>query len=83
MTEFPYHAKRDPCPVAALLHGYFGLELGEALLWNYTCFPMDDGTAYEQARRLVAADRVGLLREYLASEDAAIETEMREAATRA
>lgn len=83
MTEFPSHAPGDPCPVAALLHGHFGLELGDALLWNYTCFPMSDVHAWEQARSLVAADRVGLLREYLASEDAAIEAAMRRAAAAA
>lgn len=83
MTEFPSHERGDPCPVMALMHGHFGVEVGDALLWNYTCFPMSDDHAYEQARRLVASDRLGLLREYLASEDAEIEREMQAAAARA
>jgi hypothetical protein len=80
VSAFPCHAQGEPCPVAALLHGHFGSDLGEALLWNYTCFPMSDAHAYEQARSLVAADRLGLLGEYLASEDAAIEAAMQRAA---
>jgi hypothetical protein len=80
VSEFPCHAKGEPCPVVALLHGHFGPELGEALLWNYTCFPMSDAHAYEQARSLVAADRLGLLGEYLKSEDEAVAAAMERAA---
>jgi hypothetical protein len=74
--EFPSHADGDPCPVMALLHGHFGQPVGDYLLWEFTCFPMSDPDAWWQARSLVAADRVGLLDEYLASERARVEAMM-------
>lgn len=76
--EFPLHAPDRPCPVIDLLVGRFGDEVGTYLLWEFTCFPMSDRHAWEQARSLVAADRVGLLDEYLASERALQEAAMRE-----
>jgi hypothetical protein len=66
--------------VVDLLFGHFGPERGGYLLYNFTCFPMDDATAYEQARSLVAADRVGLLSAYLCSELDKVEAAMREGA---
>ena len=77
MTDFPAHSKGQPCPVVDLLIGHFGEKYGGYLLYNFTCFPMDDRVAYEQARALVAADRVGLLREYVRSESDKIEAAMR------
>jgi hypothetical protein len=74
--DFPTHAPGDPCPVMALLHGHFGEQLGEYLLWEFTAFPFSDDAAWEQARSLVAADRVGLLDAYLASERAKVEAAM-------
>ena len=80
--EYPQHAQGDPCPVVDLLVGHFGETYGGYLLWNYTCFPCDDSIAYEQARALVAADRVGLFDEYLESETAEQQRQMQQAATR-
>ena len=77
---YPHHAIGEPCPVADLLAGHFGEEYGGYLLWNFTCFPCDDGIAYEQARALVAADKVGLFKEYIDSEEREQERAMREAA---
>jgi len=48
-----------------LLVEYFGVERGEFLLWNHTCFPMDDSRAETQAQALIAADRAGTLEAYL------------------
>lgn len=73
---YPSHAIGEPCPVVDLLVGHFGEEYGGYLLWNFTCFPCSDEIAYEQARALVAADRVGLFDEYLRSESDAQEAAM-------
>jgi hypothetical protein len=80
VSAFPSHAIGEPCPVMALLQGHFGEDFGGYLLWEFTCFPFSDAQAWEQARRLVAADRVGLLNEYLRSEQDKVEAMMQEAA---
>lgn len=50
------HEVGQPCAVIVLLHESFGAEVGEALLWERTCFPFSDVVAWEQAKELVKAD---------------------------
>jgi hypothetical protein len=80
VSDFPSHEIGEPCPVIALAYGHFGEKLGDYLLWEFTCFPCSDADAWEQLRALVAADRVGLLDEYLASERAKQDRAMEDAA---
>lgn len=47
------HAPGEPCCVVDLLVGHFGEHVGMVLLWERTCFPFDDVTAWEQAKQLV------------------------------
>lgn len=44
----------DNTHAARLLEARFGRRMGEYLLWNETCFPMDGATALRQARQLIA-----------------------------
>jgi hypothetical protein len=80
VREYPQHALGEPCPVIDLLETQFGEQYGGYLLWNFTCFPYDDVTAYEQARALVAAERVGLFNEYLRSQENELDKSMWSAA---
>jgi len=50
------HATGEPCAVVDLLCSHFGERVGMILLWNFTCFPFDDATAWEQAKELVRGD---------------------------
>lgn len=43
----------DNTHAARLLEARFGRRVGEILLWNETCFPMDGATALSQARKLI------------------------------
>jgi len=43
---------------AMVLTEHFGENLGMVLLWNETCFPMDDRIALQQAEYLVSRDKM-------------------------
>ena len=47
------HADGTPCPVVAFAEEHFGDRYWDVLM-NETCFPMDDVTAMEQLKALVA-----------------------------
>ncbi len=69
------------CKPRNLLVGYFGEEKGGYALWNYTCFPMDDDVALEQAEKLIARHKeVG--DQAFTELDAKIEQEMEDACAR-
>ena len=71
--RWPAHLPGQPCPVIGLLHGVFGAEQGSWLLYEFTCFPMDDATAYEQAEVLCLMQRAGVLGPWLRLEQACLE----------
>lgn len=53
------HNVGEQCPVVKKAIENFGEELGNILLWNETCFPMDDDIAMEQLDQLIEKKRLG------------------------
>lgn len=51
------HEVGQPCLVIETLLSFYGEKLGEWLLWEKTCFPMDDSTALVQARLMIEKDQ--------------------------
>lgn len=59
------HAQGERCAVRDLLVLHYGTEGGMGMLWNFTCFPCDDATAWEQAKALVRDQDDAAMAEYL------------------
>jgi hypothetical protein len=58
MNASEKHDEGGTCLVVELAYERFGAVLGEHILWEETCFPMDDDVAMDQLRYIVAkADR--------------------------
>lgn len=75
-----HHEVGAPCAVVDLLCETFGEQVGVYLLWEFTCFPNDDATAWEQAKELVRADCEGRFQEHVDRLREEQERSMREAA---
>ncbi len=66
----PYKILKDHFGDAKLSDG---TPKADYLLWEYTCFPMSDELAVEQAKEIVEAHKQGKLKEYLHHEQMKME----------
>lgn len=74
------HRSGEPCPVVSFAYRTFGPELGAALLFEFTCFPMSDEHAMAQLLDLEGAQQMGRLGTFLRLQQHVQERETRQAA---